>query len=1280
MSDYLKIGRKVEISGKDVQGVIAYYGQTEFAPGKWIGVILNEPKGKNNGIVRGREYFKCEENHGMFVRAQQIIPLDDEGKALETTSGIARPKARQSIVGTKAKPTPSRISLASSRQSLSGSRQSLSGSRQSLSGSRQSLSGSRSHLASPVAEKNSEIGESGNQSSKRASFIETGFVETLKPQFTPGQALTSAPTPVSSMEEKITIMQIQQECENRNQQIKDLQEKLETLKMKRQEDKEKLKDFDKLKIQLDHLLEFKSKIMESQASLQRELQRAKQEAKEAVEARENHADEVGDLAETLEMALLDKEMAEEKCETLQLELTVCKEKLEEVTLDLEILKNEMQEKASGIKTAVDDEMTSYEVKQIQQQNLRLKETLVKMRDLSAHDKHEYQKLMKDMEQKNSEITELSKTKEKLSARVESLEQQIADLQEQVDAALGAEEMVVLLGEQKLTLEEKVTALEEEVMELEALQDMNNQLLEGSNEIEADLREELEMARAQTRQALRDRDAAIETIADRETTIGKFRELVQKLRDQSINLQDRLEKESSKPVSGLPEILDFKKMFSENKAHTKAIDLELRRVDIEQLQQHVKYLTSYMPESFMSRGGDYDAILVLLLIPRLITKTEILLGQVKDKFPVVEKITRPAILKEHAIEQYAFRCRVAFYIYALQTILHQYYYCLNICKPEVLLKIGGSFPEIAVQEKVVDGYVELVKRDQLDENVTVEALEKCVTYFNTLFPIVLGVDAKINHTRLLSDTVKCLYNACDGFNTDALVVRNLIETANVGDIGLLAQYIITTCEQLQQQLKLVKRRLPTDPNVSQLGFTREVFENLYQCYQQSGKILKTLQDIVKTSVQVMTSSTEFEKGLTQDKLKDIAINASDKIYKQDDLGPVQSIKNSLTFVVTEITQIAQFLQDNEFDISTSSRCPEKATPPVVLRAETVKKELEQTKTLTSRLENKESDLKELRKVLKEKQEQLSEMVIRKELAEKKLGNVNKDYELTIEKLQRKLEEANNNYKKKEKEFEETLDHLQRDIDSLENEKGEMREKFKLFTKKAQLETMSKSISGSQLSSLQSSTGPILPAVVRDSPLLIQEIHNLKKLYNTEKNQRFELSNNKWRDMLESMKPLPSFSTKPDKITDELMKEGENLKQEILLNLAKPKFPSVYKYKANNMAQAWNKHFAEEHSKWLDLERRAQNFQSRVAENILKKKEGGRIKADFATFPTNEMTKAYHEETPVKLGFIKIPATNIKENKTRGMEKLEVDFFNVQCLMAELMGMSSNITHDNPIFST
>lgn len=73
-------------------------------------------------------------------------------------------------------------------------------------------------------------------------------METLKPQFTPGQSMATAPP--ASIEEKLNNLQYQQELENRNLQIKDLSEKLETLKIKRQEDKERMKDYDKLKIQV----------------------------------------------------------------------------------------------------------------------------------------------------------------------------------------------------------------------------------------------------------------------------------------------------------------------------------------------------------------------------------------------------------------------------------------------------------------------------------------------------------------------------------------------------------------------------------------------------------------------------------------------------------------------------------------------------------------------------------------------------------------------------------------------------------------------------------------------------------------------------------------------------------------------------------------------------------------------------------------------------------------------------------------------------------------------
>ena len=60
-----------------------------------------------------------------------------------------------------------------------------------------------------------------------------------------------------------------------------------------------------------------------------------------------------------------------QAESLQQEVDSAKEKLEEVTLDLQIMREEVQQ------AGTDGGATSYQVKQLEQQNERLKEALVK---------------------------------------------------------------------------------------------------------------------------------------------------------------------------------------------------------------------------------------------------------------------------------------------------------------------------------------------------------------------------------------------------------------------------------------------------------------------------------------------------------------------------------------------------------------------------------------------------------------------------------------------------------------------------------------------------------------------------------------------------------------------------------------------------------------------------------------------------------------------------------------------------------------------------------------
>ncbi|OTF81325.1 dynactin subunit 1-like protein [Euroglyphus maynei] len=899
------------------------------------------------------------------------------------------------------------------------------------------------------------------------------------------------------------------ELQEANEKIKDLESKLNTLMLKRAEDRQKFKEYERLKIQNEQLLENKKQMAEKIAELSKTKTVAENEAKEARDEQVRQAEEIKDLVDNAEMAVIDKEMAENKAEQLQLELEQCREQLEEAKLDFEILKTEIEDKG------VDGAANSFQLKKLEDQNTRYKEALLKLRDISAADRTNIKTMQKDIERKNDEINTLMQANDKMKSELAKYSEQIEVLKEQVDMALGSQEMVEKLTEKNLMMEDKMEELQKALDEEEKIKELSNMIIEEKDDIIADLRDEVDKFKTNLFNVRNSFMMAQETVQDHENTIKKFRELVAILKEENSMLRAAQEQDHSKVQQAVDvqkqlENIEFKTRLLDRKDVSRAIDMELRQLDIDQCYRHMIYLARFFPESFFIRGGDHDAIAVLLFIPRMFTKCHIIERQVLEKHLAtiaqneMTTITPESIVREFfdddrihvessdKLKQQIFTKHIVYLLTSIRSTLDKYQDILAKCDSELFMKLGSLYPELAAHEKNVDHFINLLREDKLDETVSLDSLEKILNYLHSLYNIHIAssnLESVDNHNKFLNDLLDVIRTGTEASILDLKIISRMADS----DTSMFLSTMETTLNDIEQFGRKIRRRMVSAGSGSSdlnpaclIKFPPTVEAELLDSFHNFSLIirnLKTMRSVLMNEFlgQFIRNVDDSTNDLEMNQINRFNMNDLEKTCKNWNGNNIQSLNEILTNVISTICKFCDYdvsksettsmqnfasdsLQSNQSSLqqhfsppssfqslfSSNTRTSNNnqglcslQCSPLDQRALIWRQQSEQITDFRTKIQTQESDIAELKRALKSKIDEVSEMQIRRDLSEKKHKEALKE----VQKLQDELERLTKEFKEKEAERERTLNKYNQEINDLYSDHRMMKEKLKDYSKNA-----------------------------------------------------------------------------------------------------------------------------------------------------------------------------------------------------------------------------------------
>ena len=869
--------------------------------------------------------------------------------------------------------------------------------------------------------------------------------QTVRPNFAPPPvppdpvpATTRARRPSSPTAASIHSTRTARSTAASNRHVEELEAKLKLMERKRLEDRDVKTRLEGAQKELTQYKTLADKLQNKVRPQQQEIVKLKLALTEA-EARSNDTEALqAEHDNIMEMATVDREMAEIKTEEMQVQLDELRLRSEEMELELEVLREENAELGKEMSP---DERTSAGWLQMERSNERLREALLRLRDITQDQEAELKEQIGGLQDQVKELDALKEQHETTRDTLLRSEADMEDLRQQLEAAAESDEMIEELTDRNGQLEDQVRALHTTIEELEEMREINDELQANYTEQEKQFLDELDF-----RDSLlidRERTAKLqqEQLDEADHTLHKFRELVSRMQGdlQDLEASKSITETEAKDLEGKSRAmldLNLRLQSSVAKTQVKTLDLELRKLEAREASEHLSIVQLFLPEAFQA---ERNSVLALLRFKRIAFKAQLVHNFMKE---------RVASFGARGEEEDVFAaCDVLDKLVWIAAMSDRFVNSISGCGIDVFASYGDALYELEPVERALNGYVEGLRKDELNESAMAEELQRSIAVMEHLGGLHIADDAASRADETVMRTLH-LQSMMESTASAMGIVKSMIEKnvqtvdegdeddddeATSSDVALIlsrADTLITHARSAKVTAGKTQRAL-SDLLARSLALEQpclEPFDGLDSVTSSVARYARSAGE----ALQSLFGEEGRSDGFSREEVSGALSRAAIKVFalSTPEAGPFSALQTRLKDVSEQLGDLAALPNDLDNTIE-FDRLP----APWVARAEQIKQTKLTTIDTEAELARALQGIKDRDVELKAKETELEEQSVRIEMLEARMKEASKR-SARIGELERVVHEARDAEKAAKKEIERLRDEKDREIARVRDEVGRL----------------------------------------------------------------------------------------------------------------------------------------------------------------------------------------------------------------------------------------------------